>query len=498
MTKNSQLLTWYMCGPTVYDHSHIGHAWCYVNFDIIRRIMENHFNLSVFQVMNITDIDDKIIHKAKEENVTVREIAETYELDFLDDMFHLGVQPPSLLTRVTDFIPEIVSFIEKIIEKGFAYPVPDGSVYFDLDNYSKEYVYGKLKPVSRNDIEVDAIGKKSSNDFALWKGKKIVDEPSWEAPWGGEGRPGWHIECSAMASHTIGSWIDVHTGGIDLAFPHHENEEAQCCAYHDVGQWVGHWMHASHLRLGGSQKMSKSLKNTVSIKEFLESYSADDFRMLCLLSNYRTEMDYSEKSLEMASDIIRSVRNFETECQVLIRNRSIPADIDSTRLLQVLDTTKGRVRVHLGTDFNTAQATVCVRQLISTTYHEIRRCGAGGQQSCRTGRSSGMEAVAAVSHFVSSYFASLGFNFNKSRNSSDQSGVQWKAILDDVIGFRSTVRRFALASDHPGLTKEEKRRLLNERRPLIDACDTIRDQLKTKGIQLKDQPTATTWTYNKF
>ncbi len=131
--------------------------------------------------------------------MTVREIAETYELDFLDDMFHLGVQPPSLLTRVTDFIPEIVSFIEKIIEKGFAYPVPDGSVYFDLDNYSKEYVYGKLKPVSRNDIEVDAIGKKSSNDFALWKGKKIVDEPSWEAPWGGEGRPGWHIECSAMA-----------------------------------------------------------------------------------------------------------------------------------------------------------------------------------------------------------------------------------------------------------------------------------------------------------
>lgn len=198
LTQNPNVVTWYVCGPTVYDSSHIGHAWSYVNFDILRRIMENYFDLNVIQVMNITDIDDKIINKAKEQNTDYKQIAKKYESEFLQCLSLLGVKKPSILTRATEHIPHIISFIEKMLQDGFAYKSEDGSVYFSLGVYTKQFKYGKLKPADALKADV-GVKKELVNDFALWKGSKFDWEPSWNTPWNQKGRPGWHIECSAMA-----------------------------------------------------------------------------------------------------------------------------------------------------------------------------------------------------------------------------------------------------------------------------------------------------------
>jgi len=200
LTQKPNVLTWYVCGPTVYDSSHVGHAWSYVNFDILRRIMENYFDLNVIQVMNITDIDDKIIKKAKEQNTDYKEVVKKYELEFLHCLSLLGVEKPSVLTRATDYMPQIMDFIENMLRQNFAYKSDDGSVYFSLGAYTKQFKYGKLKP--GDPLKSDpSLQKKLVNDFALWKATKNDWEPSWNSPWNQPGRPGWHIECSAMARY---------------------------------------------------------------------------------------------------------------------------------------------------------------------------------------------------------------------------------------------------------------------------------------------------------
>lgn len=260
----------------MYDESHMGHARSYVSFDILKRIMTDYFGYNVKLVMNITDIDDKIIRKAIEENISFEELSRRYETEFFDDMRRLNVSLPESITRVSEFVPEIVAFIEKIIENGYAYE-SNGSVYFDVKKYSSEpnHTYAKLEPTSVNNKEKMAEGegvltnsetseKRGEADFALWK-KSKPGEPKWPSKWG-EGRPGWHIECSAMAASIFKKYpIDIHTGGVDLRFPHHDNELAQSEAYYNCDNWINNFWHTGHLHIAG-KKMSKSLKNFITIK----------------------------------------------------------------------------------------------------------------------------------------------------------------------------------------------------------------------------------------
>jgi len=229
-----------MCGPTVYDHSHMGHARTYMCSDIMKRILRDFFGYDVMLTMNITDLDDKIILRSKELGEEYSAFARRFETDYLEDMKALNIELPEVITRVTEFVPEIVAYIEKIISNSFAYET-EGSVYFDTQKFKESHKYPKMEPGGTSDSTLMAEGegalsnfaaeKKHPNDFALWK-KSKEGEPSWDSPWG-KGRPGWHIECSAMASEVFKVHpIDVHSGGIDLRFPHHDNELAQSEAYY--------------------------------------------------------------------------------------------------------------------------------------------------------------------------------------------------------------------------------------------------------------------------
>jgi len=258
--------------------------------------------------MNITDVDDKIIRKSNEAGVQFGEVSRKYEREFMEDMKRLNVGLPSVITRVSEYIPEIIAFIEKIIANGFAYE-SNGSVYFDVGKFSAspDHRYNKLEPGASNDAfrvnegegvltdeNTVASEKRGTKDFALWK-KSKAGEPKWDSPWG-EGRPGWHIECSAMAGSLLPTPpIDIHTGGVDLKFPHHDNEVAQSEAFYNNDCWVNNFWHTGHLHIAG-RKMSKSLKNFITIKAILERYNARQVRFLFLVHNWSSLMNYSEEN----------------------------------------------------------------------------------------------------------------------------------------------------------------------------------------------------------
>uniref|UniRef100_A0A8W7PI34 cysteine--tRNA ligase n=1 Tax=Anopheles coluzzii TaxID=1518534 RepID=A0A8W7PI34_ANOCL len=309
-------LSFYTCGPTVYDSAHIGHASCYVRLDIVQRILRHHFHLPLVTAMNITDIDDKIIARALEQQVDWQQLARRYEDEFWSDLQRLNVRAPDVKLRVTDHIPAIVRFVQTLVEKGFAYSTADGSVYFETAKYER---YGKLqKVIIEPESNASKGQKRHQSDFALWKASK-PGEPFWTAQGFAKGRPGWHIECSTLASHLFGRTIDFHAGGLDLRFPHHENEETQSCCYHGVPDWVTHWLHTGQLHLEGqTHKMSKSLKNTVSIGELLGAYSADEFRMLCLLSHYRIAIEYGPEAMETARNVLRKFASFFSDAKAYI------------------------------------------------------------------------------------------------------------------------------------------------------------------------------------
>ncbi|XP_020283326.1 probable cysteine--tRNA ligase, mitochondrial isoform X2 [Pseudomyrmex gracilis] len=355
--QTENVLKWYMCGPTVYDSAHIGHATTYIKSDIVHRILSDYFNIDVLMVMGITDIDDKIIKRAAESGKDFRDLSRHFEAEFFTDMSNLNVREPFLYCRVTDYVPQIIQFIEKLVANGYGYVTKTGSVYFDISKYDK---YGKLT-VPIEDTASSHAEKRSPLDFALWKTAKD-NEPSWKCPWGC-GRPGWHIECSAIASTIFGNSVDIHSGGMDLAFPHHENEEAQSCCYHNIDQWVNYWFHCGFLTLRDI-KMSKSLKNTISIQDYLEKYSANHLRMLCLLSHYRNGIEFSEKVMQNAVAVINKFDNFLSDCDNFIAGRFKGAKIDENILLATLHDTRNEVSLALADDFDTSKAMHAIINLI--------------------------------------------------------------------------------------------------------------------------------------
>jgi cysteinyl-tRNA synthetase len=288
----------YICGVTPYDNAHIGHAMSAIVFDMIRRYLE-HCDFEVRHVVNFTDIDDKIIVRAQREGIAASELTERLIADWHTEREALGVLPATIYPRATQEIPAIVTMIEGLIERGHAYEA-NGDVYFRVRTFED---YGKLSGRNVDDmvsgarIEIDER-KEDPLDFALWKAGK-PGEPTWPSPWS-DGRPGWHIECSAMCSHHLNGQVDIHGGGTDLIFPHHENEIAQSEAFLGVEPFSRYWMHNGMLQLGGD-KMSKSIGNVIRIKDLIEGEKTQAFRLMVLQSHYRAPLTFSEESLEAAS-----------------------------------------------------------------------------------------------------------------------------------------------------------------------------------------------------
>ena len=341
----------YTCGPTVYDFAHIGNLRAYIFEDILRRaLLSNGYRVK--QVMNITDIEDKIIKRAKEEKTTVRKLTRKYEKEFFRDLKKLNIEPLEKYPRATDHIKEIIKLVAILLKKNFAYQGEDGSIYYRISEFKK---YGELSRLDKQNLKIgvriaaDEYNKEEAQDFVLWKAGK-PGEPSWSSPWG-KGRPGWHIECSAMAMKYLGPSFDIHSGGVDLIFPHHENEIAQSEAATGK-KFVNYWLHGEHLLVDG-QKMSKSLGNFYTLADLEKrGFEPLTFRYLCLNSHYRSKLNFTWEALTGSQNALRNLREEILRLKMLKKsassqpkkikeyqadfNETINDDLNTSRALAVL------------------------------------------------------------------------------------------------------------------------------------------------------------------
>ena len=353
----------YVCGPTVYNYFHIGNARPFVVFDTLRRYLE-HRGYEVTFVQNFTDIDDKMIRRANEEGITVKELAERYIAAYFEDAKLLGVRPATVHPRATEHIPEIIALIQRLEEKGLAYRTDNGDVYFDTQKYRSQY--GKLSGQNLDDlesgarIEVDDI-KHDPMDFALWKGQK-PGEPAWESPWG-MGRPGWHIECSAMSMKYLGETIDIHGGGQDLIFPHHENEIAQ--SEGATGKtFVRYWMHNGFLNID-NQKMSKSLGNFFTVRDIREKYDLEAVRMFLLSAQYRSPLNFSQEQIAQAKAALDRMYTARDNFEFLKQGAQERAmNAEEAQLVEDTKACMKRFDDAMDDDLNTADAIGVIFELI--------------------------------------------------------------------------------------------------------------------------------------
>ncbi|XP_023282675.1 probable cysteine--tRNA ligase, mitochondrial [Seriola lalandi dorsalis] len=478
--------TWYSCGPTVYDHAHLGHACSYVRFDLLQRILSRMFGVTVIHAMVITDIDDKIIRRGLEENVSPTMIARLYEDEFKRDMLSLKVVPPVVYLRVTENVHHIISFIKGIIRNGHAYSTEEGDVYFDIQSIGDRY--GKFVGAVDSQGEPGGSSKRDSRDFALWKRSK-PEEPYWESPWG-RGRPGWHIECSTVASCVFGSQLDIHSGGIDLAFPHHENEVAQSEAYHQCGQWANYFLHSGHLHLkGSSEKMSKSLKNYITIKDFLQSYSVNEFRMFCLSTKYRSAIDYSDSSMVAACSSLGTISTFIHTAQAYMTGQLQCSPVQEAALWDSLAETKSSVLTALADDFDTPRA---LGALMNMVYHGNRQL----QPVSTSGGAARSPAVfGAMVRYLTDVLDVFGIDLLHSQQADLlSSGGRLQAVVEQMTHFRTEVRAFAL-----GQLKDRTDGTPRKIGPptdgalLLRACDSLRSDLAPLGVLIQDRGATSTW-----
>jgi cysteinyl-tRNA synthetase len=439
----------YVCGPTVYNKAHIGHAMSAVVFDIIRRYLE-YRGYSVVHAMNFTDVDDKIINRANQMGIDPFDLAEQYITEFDKNLKDLNVLPATLNPRATREIDQIIAMVQKLIETGYAYPV-EGDVYFRVQ---KDADYGRLSGRRLEDmqagsrIDVDER-KEHPMDFAVWKGAK-PGEPAWDSPWG-KGRPGWHIECSAMNLHHLGEQIDIHGGGNDLVFPHHENEIAQTESY--TGKpFATYWVHNGMLQLGG-EKMSKSIGNLVSIEEFLSKHSADALRLLVLTSAYRAPLNFNEDSVAQAE---RGLERLASALRPgLPGARGLAANLVESLARQVESTEAGFIET-MDEDFNTAGALAHIYELVRA-LNQARADGATSTQ---------MEAAQA-----------------SMRKLTGVLGLKLEEIKKDDQG----------AAPFIELLIELRRDLRAQK--LYAVADQVRVKLTALGVVLEDSKEGTTWRW---
>ena len=449
----------YVCGVTPYSECHIGHAMSYIIFDVIRRYLEFR-GYRVRYVQNFTDVDDKIIARASQSGLSTQELAQKFIEQYHSDMDALNVKRADDYPRATEEIPKIIEVVSGLIESGHAYQ-SGNDVYFRLSSFPQ---YGKLSHRSLSEMMTGTSCDEKSNkehamDFALWKAAK-PGEPQWESPWG-QGRPGWHIECSAMSLEYLGETLDIHGGGQDLVFPHHENEIAQSEAFTGVSPFARYWMHNGLMQLG-EEKMSKSLGNLITVKEALERYSADAIRLFVLSSHYRSPLTYTEDGLEAAhrgSVRLRLAAHRES-------GDGPPAPEAATcrqRFTQAMDD-----------DFNTAQAIAALFDLAS----EINRAADEGHSIEEAQRE--LIELAGV----------MGLTFKGYRFSVDINAV---VELAGQIGI--TLKKDATDDEciQQIVDKRQEKRL---KREWADA-DEIRDKLAKLGVTQEDTPQGTVWRYKR-
>lgn len=461
---NKQIITCYTCGPTVYDSAHIGHASCYVKLDIIQRLLRDQFNVNLVTAMNITDVDDKIIKKSAATKEPWQELVKRYEAEFWRDFDALGIRRPDIVLRVTDRMPEIIEFVDTLLRRDAAYIGRDGSVYFN-----NKLTSGKLQNIGEVRRSTDTPieqNKRAPQDFVLWKASK-PGEPAWPVPWSsdGAGRPGWHTECSAMASKIFGQTIDIHGGGMDLRYPHHENEENQCCIYHDTPQWVNYWIHIGQLHYNDAQKMSKSLKNTISIEAMLSNFTSNQFRMACLLSNYRNIMEFNDESMLLACNVLKRIDSFVDDSTAFVRNLSGNC-IDGTGLMAKIQETSDQIDISLKSDFNTSKSIVHLLELISFANKTMNN-----RSTDSSGAIGGCDALLATMNFVIRQLNIFGCGAKKESTAAN-AGVS-DNFVNDIVMLRDTIRNEAIAN------KDER---------LFKVCNAIRAMLGKNSIEVKDLP----------
>ena len=344
-TLNKNRVNLFVCGPTVYDDAHIGHGRTYISFDTIKRYLE-YSGYAVFYIQNITDIDDKIINRSKESGIPAHDIARKFEKRYIEDMNKLNVTGVNLFARATDHLDEIIDQIQRLIDKGFAYESEDG-VYFEIEKFKE---FGKLSNRRIDELEshrnLAETTKRNEQDFALWKKRENVDEPVFSSPWG-DGRPGWHIEDTAITEYYFGEQYDVHGGGLDLIFPHHEAEITQMEAVSGKSPMVKYWLHTGFLNVNG-EKMSKSLHNFITIRELLKDWSACTFRFFVLSTHYRSPIDFSKDSLHQSQKSLEKIKKFYSSLNVEVSD--VGSDLD------VLMAAKEEFFNSMDDDFNTPKA----------------------------------------------------------------------------------------------------------------------------------------------
>ena len=354
----------YACGPTVYNYFHIGNARPFITFDVLRRQLERE-GYQVTFVQNFTDIDDKMIKRANEEGITVKELADRFIKEYYTDAQALGIRPATVHPKATDHIPEIISLIQKLIDNGHAYAVPSGDVYYRVSAFPG---YGKLSGQSVDDRETGAserlnveTDKESPEDFALWKAQK-PGEPAWESPWG-MGRPGWHIECSAMSMKYLGENFDIHCGGKDLLFPHHENEIAQ--SEGATGKkYVNYWMHNGFINVD-NQKMSKSLNNFFTVRDIAKEYDLEAVRLFMLSAHYRSPINFSRDQIEAANASLNRLYNARNSLKFQLENgEDRPLNEEEKAFTERLKGYEKRFDDAMDDDMNTADALGAIFELV--------------------------------------------------------------------------------------------------------------------------------------
>ena len=443
----------YVCGPTVYNKAHVGHAMSALVFDIIRRYLEFR-GYKVIHVMNFTDVDDKIINRAAQLGVDPFVLAEGYIQEFRKNLADLNIQSPTITPRATQEIEGIISMIEGLIQKGYAYPM-DGDVYFRVQ---KDDDYGRLSGrkvedmQARSRIDVDER-KENPMDFALWKSAR-PGEPYWGSPWG-NGRPGWHIECSAMNLHHLGEQIDIHGGGNDLVFPHHENEIAQSESL--TGKtFARYWVHNGMLQLGG-EKMSKSLGNLVTIEEFLAKHSADVFRILVLNSYYRNPLTFNEDVIAQSE---KALERLVSALRPALPGARGLAEANRQAVTSAVEVATAGFIKSMDEDFNTAGALASLFELVRS-INQSRADGATDAE-LQPGQAA-LRDLGGV----------LGLRLGVDAESS--SGQQAAPFIELLIELRAELRKqknFAMA-------------------------DQIRIRLAELGILLEDSKEGTSWRWSK-
>lgn len=434
----------YVCGPTVYNYFHIGNARPFVVFDTLRKYL-TYRGKTVKFVQNFTDVDDKIINKAREEGVKAGEISEKYIEEYYKDAKALNVEKASVHPKVTENMNEIIDFVQGLIDKGYAYEA-EGDVYYSTRKFND---YGKLSKQNIEDLEAGARievedKKHDPLDFALWKAQKTDDELAWKSPWG-LGRPGWHIECSVMSTKYLGETIDIHAGGQDLTFPHHENEIAQTEA-HTGKPFANYWMHNGYITID-NEKMSKSKGNFFTVRDILEDYDGEIMRFFLLSGHYRSPINFSRELMEQAKNSLARMQNAKNNLKHLFEKSEGSLTDSETGAYEGLLKYREKFIAAMEDDLNTADAISAIFELIKD------------------------------------------INTATKDGASKEFAEKCLSLLDELTGVLGILRD----KDEAGGIDEEIQKLVDERQAARKArdfarADEIRDILKARGITLEDTP----------